>query len=268
MPIISVNATQIYYELHGSETKDVVVLSNGIFMSTSSWAYQVAALKKHFRVLVYDCRGMWQSEHPAGAYSMQQHADDLAALLDALQIKQAHIAGISYGAEISMQFAISHPQRVNSLIVSSAVSQLDGLLTAIAKSWMGVLESGDAATLFNVTLPYNFSESWIEANARILDAARERYGKMDFTSVSALMQAFTALDLTDQLKLIKAPTLVLVGEEDILKPRKYAEIIARNIAGAEFLIIPHAAHAVCLEKPDAFNTAIIGFVLKHGEVAE
>jgi len=84
MPRITVNNIDLYYELHGPEDGEVIVLSNGIMMSTASWYFQTQALSKHFRVLLYDCRGMWQSDHPEGPYSMELHADDLAALLDAL----------------------------------------------------------------------------------------------------------------------------------------------------------------------------------------
>jgi len=134
MPRIRVNDIFLYYELHGPETADVVVLSNGIFMSTASWGYQVAALKEHFRVLVYDCRGMWQSDHPEGPYSMEMHADDLAGLMNALGISRAHIAGISYGGELSMVFALKYPQITRSLIVSSSVSQIDRCWR-IGQSW-------------------------------------------------------------------------------------------------------------------------------------
>ncbi len=266
MAMIRANGVNLFYELSGPENADVIVLSNGIFMSSVSWGYQVNAFKKHFRVLTYDCRGMWQSEHPTGPYSMEQHADDLAALLKTQGIEKAHIAGISYGGEVSMTFALKYPGMTRSLIVSSSVSQIDPLLNAIGKSWTGALESKDPDTLFDVTLPYNFSESWIKENAAALENSRKRYAQMDFTSVSELMAAFMRLNLTAELKNITAPTLVLVGEEDILKSRKYAEIIAREIPGAEFLIIPHGAHAVCLEKPGAFNTAMLGFLLKHCEV--
>jgi len=99
MPEIVVNNVRLYYELHGPSEGEVLVLSNGIMMSTASWAYQTRVLSKHVRLLLYDCRGMWRSEHPDGPYSMEQHADDLAALLDALDIPVAHIGGISYGSE-------------------------------------------------------------------------------------------------------------------------------------------------------------------------
>ncbi len=75
----------LYYELSGPEGATVLVLSNGIMMSTGSWGYQKSVLEKYLRVLRYDCRGMWQSDHPQGPYSMEQHADDVAALLKPLK---------------------------------------------------------------------------------------------------------------------------------------------------------------------------------------
>ena len=242
MPLIKVNDTNLYYELHGPENADVIVLSNGIFMSTASWGHQVAAFKQHFRVLVYDCRGMWKSDHPAGPYSMEQHADDLAGLLRELGIAKAHIAGISYGGEISMVFACKYSAMVRSLIVSSSVSQIDPLLAAISQSWMAALQTRNAEMLFTVTLPFNFSENYIQTNQAILAASGKRYEQMDFVSVSELMAAFMKLNITNDLKKITSPSLVIVGEEDTLKARKYSEIIAHEILGAEFMIIPHAAH--------------------------
>lgn len=266
MPFEKVNGINIYYEIHGPEKADVIVLSNGIFMSSSSWGYQVADLKKHFRVLVYDCRGMWQSDHPEGPYSMDQHVEDLACLLDALGIGNAHIGGISYGGEISMLFALKYPQRTRSLIVSSSVSQIDTMLVAMGTLWSRAMRDGNADALFESSLPLNFSEGWLKANAGILAATRSRYHQMDLAAAQKLMLAFSEIDFTDRLKDITAPALVLVGELDILKPRKYAEIIAAQIPGAELMIIPNAGHAVCLEQPAAFNSALMGFVLKHCEV--
>ena len=266
MPKAKVNGIELYYELHGPENADVIVLSNGIFMSTASWAFQVAPMKEHFRVLVYDCRGMWQSDHPEETYSMEQHADDLSELLKALDIPKAHIAGISYGGEVSMAFAIKYPQKVRSLIISSSVSQIDPLLWAIGQSWSTAIRSKDPNLLYEVTMPYNFSESYIQNNQALLEKSKKRYADMDFRSVGELMDTFTRLNLTGQLNQISAPTLVLVGEEDILKSRKYSELIAKKIPNAELIIIPHAGHAVCLEKPVAFNSAILGFVLQHCEV--
>ncbi len=263
MPRLNANGVDLYYELHGPENADVLVLSNGILMSTASWAYQLPVFKRFLRVLLYDCRGMWQSQHPAGPYSMEQHADDLAALLDGLGIEQAHIAGISYGGEISLAFALRHPRRTRSLVVSSAVASADAEIRARTAAWSQAAEAGDPEALFQVTAPLNFSPAWAAANQPLLAAARARYAALDLAAFRQLMGAFERLDLAERLPEIQAPALVLVGEQDQLKTPSYARAIARGIPAAEFAILPGAGHAVSWEQPGAFNSLVLGFVLKH-----
>jgi 3-oxoadipate enol-lactonase len=264
VPKVTANGIELYYELHGPSDAGVLVLSNGVLMSTASWAYQTPVLSQHYRLLLYDCRGMWQSEHPPGPYSMDMHADDLAALLDALGIERAHIGGISYGAEISMVFGLRYPERTRSLILSSAVSQVDRMLEGIMDSWIAAVKAKDPEMFFRVSYPTNFSEAWIAANPQALDAARERYETLDYDAFLELLLSFSRLDVTDELHTVEASTLVIVGEEDILKPRKYAEIIVDEITSAEFAVVPHAAHAVLWERPGVFNSLILGFLAKQG----
>ena len=264
MPTIQANGIQLYFEQHGWDNPgDVLVLSNGILMSTASWAYQTPVLSRHCRLLLFDCRGMWQSEHPPGPYTMEQHADDLAALLQVLGVETAHIGGISYGAEVSMVFALRYPERTRSLILSSAVSQVDPLLRGMMDGWISAVRAKDADMLFEVTLPVNFSERWIAANPAALQAARQRYRNLDMDAFLELLLSFSQLDITADLHRIGAPALVMVGEEDILKPRKYAEIIAAQIPNSEFVVIPHAGHAVLWEQASVFNSLILGFVAKQ-----
>jgi len=263
MPKVQVNGIQIYYELHGPADAEVLVLSNGVLMNTASWAMQTPVLSRHLRLLLYDCRGMWQSDHPPGPYTMAGHADDLAGLLDALGIPRAHIGGISYGGEISMHFALRYPERTQSLIVASAVSQLDPQLRGWTENWIAAARSGDPERLFQVTYPLNFSEAWISANSALLATARERYRQIDMAAMLELLLCFSRLDITAELPRIATPTLVIVGEDDLLKPRKYAELIAWQIPGAELAVVPHAGHAVCWEQPGLFNTLVLGFVTKH-----
>ena len=265
MPKIAINGIQVYYEQHGwdNENAGVLVLSNGILMSTASWAYQTPVLSQHYRLLLYDCRGQWQSDHPPGPYTMEQHADDLAALLDALGVDRAHIAGISYGGEISLVFALKYPARTRSLIVSSAVSHVDPLLSGLTASWITAAKAKDPDLLFEVTYPVNFSEAWIAANQAALDAARVRYATLDFDALLQLLRCFSQLNITQDLHAISAPAMVIVGEQDILKPRKYAEIIAREIPGAELAVIPYAGHAACWEQPGVFNALVLGFLARQ-----
>jgi 3-oxoadipate enol-lactonase len=264
MPHVAVNGIQLYYELHGWESDAaVIVLNNGVFMSTASWVYQLPALAGRYRVLLYDCRGMWRSDHPKGPYSMEQHADDLAGLLDAVDVSSAHIAGISYGGEVSMMFALRHPQRTRSLILSSTVSQVDPLLRAGMGAWVAAAQARDADLLYHVVYPLSFSERWMSEHAAEAEQARSRYKLLDFDAALELFGAFLRLDLTRDLHKIRVPTMVMVGDEDLIKPRKYAEIIAQAISGAEYVVIPGAGHALCWEAPDEFNTIILGFLAKQ-----
>jgi 3-oxoadipate enol-lactonase len=263
MPYQTVNGIQIYYELTGPKEGPILVLSNGIMMSTASWALQKNALEKHFRVLLYDCRGMWKSDHPEGPYSMELHAQDLAGLIDALGIKKAHIAGISYGAEISMVFAWIFPDITQSLIVIDGVSEIHPLLKAQTMPWLMAAEKNDPELLLKTSYHMNFAEEWIIKNQAFIDTSVERYAEIDMNAFVELMKSFYQLNITNKLSEIKAPTLVIAGEEDLIKGRAYAQIIADYIPDSELVMVPGAGHALCLEKPSELNTLLLGFVLKH-----
>lgn len=260
MPKIEANGVQLYYELHGPEDAEVLVLSNGVLMSTASWAYQTPVLAEHYQLLLYDCRGMWQSDHPPGPYSMALHADDLAGLLDGLGIEQAYIGGTSYGAEVSMVFALKYPERTRRLIVTSAVSELDPVLHGLAELWAYAAQNHDPELLFRAVYPLTFSAPWIAANQSVLAQARERYNSLDMDAFLELMRAFMKLDITRDLRQIEVPALVAVGERDLLKPRRYSEIIAREMPHTELAIIPDAGHAAMWEQPAIFNRLILGFL--------
>ncbi len=263
MPTLPVNGTELYYELHGPEDAEVLVLSNGVLMSTASWGLQTPVLSKYYRLLLYDCRGMWKSAHPKGPYTMELHADDLAGLLEALHIETAHVAGISYGAEVSMAFALKYPQRVRTLFLSSAVSESEPVLRGFIETWAAAARSRDPQRLFEVSYMLNFSDAYIAANRAAIEGATSRYAQLDMDAVLELLDCFGRLAITADLHRITAPTLVLVGEDDILKPRKYSERIAHEIPGAELVIVPGAGHAICLEKPAIFNALLLGFLAIH-----
>jgi 3-oxoadipate enol-lactonase len=265
MPKIPVNGINLYYEISGPEGAPVLVLSNGIMMGTASWVYQKTALEKHLRVLLYDCRGMWQSDHPEVPYSMAQHADDLAGLLEALKIKKAHIAGISYGAEVSMVFGIRFPEKTQSLIVIDGVSEIHPLLKAQTYPWLMAAEKDDPELLLRTSYHMNFAEDWIKANLSFIEASVERYALLDMPALARLMRAFYNLDITNQLTEIKAPTLVIAGQEDLIKGQEYAKIIADQIPGSEIVLVPGSGHALCLEKPAILNTLLLGFVMKNSD---
>ena len=261
MAQIRINDVELYYEFHGPETAPVLVLNNGVIMNAAtSWVYQTAALSKDYRLLQYDCRGQGQSDHPEFSYSMDMHAEDLAGLLNALEINQAHIAGISYGGEVAQAFALKYPEILLSLILIDTVSEVGPELQMIIQSWVDALKNNDPLAFFNSTVPWNFSADWIAANLTVLEDAKERYKLLDFPAVIRLCEAFFEVNFTDRLGEIKAPTCIMVGELDLVKGPRYAEILHQGIPDAEYHLIKGAGHATCWERPEEFNTIILEFL--------
>ncbi len=269
MAKIKVNGIELYYELHGPEDAPVLVLNNGIIMNAAtSWVFQTKALSSIYRVLQYDCRGQGQSDHPDEAYSMTGHADDLARLLDALGIEKAHIAGISYGGEVAQAFALQYPEKTLSLILVDTVSEVGPELVTVIGGWVDALRVGDPVGFFNATVPWNFSAEFIANNTTMLEAAKERYGDLDFPAVIRLCEAFLEVDFTARLPEISAPTCIIVGEKDIIKGIEYSRILQREIPNTELHILDGAGHASCWERPEEFNSVVLGFSGKHSSKDE
>ncbi len=263
MPKAKVNSVNLYYELHGPEEAPVLVLNNGLIMNAAtSWVFQTETLSKHYRVLQYDCRGQGQSDHPAAPYSMELHADDLAALLEELGIDYAHIAGISYGGEVAQAFVLKYPAKTRSLILIDTVSEVGPELRLVIESWVDALKAQDPLGFFHATVPWNFSPAWIAANATTLEDAEERYKLLDFPAVVNLCETFFEVDFTDRLSEIQVPTCIIVGELDLIKGLPYAKILQKTIPHAELHVIKGAGHATCWERPQEFNSIILGFLTK------
>ena len=121
----------------------------------------------------------------------------------------------------------------------------------------------DPESLYRTMLPTTFSDTFATANPRLLEQGEERLaacGPEFFRAFVGLIDAFRQLDITPRLPDIRCPALVLVGEEDRLKPPRYSRLIADRIEGAELLVIPGAGHAVILEQPNAVNSALLEFL--------
>ncbi|MGD2158237.1 MAG: alpha/beta hydrolase [Anaerolineales bacterium] len=267
MPHAKVNGVNLYYEFHGPESAPVLVLNNGVIMNAAtSWIFQTETLGRHYRLLQYDCRGQGQSDHPDGPYSMELHADDLAALLEGLGIESAHILGISYGGEVAQAFVLKYPTKTRSLILIDTVSEVGAELCLVIQSWLDALRADDPLAFFNATVPWNFSPQFIGDNPALLEDAKQRYTLLDFPAIIRLCECFLEVDFTDRLAEIEVPTCIMVGELDLLKGPEYAAVLCAGIPHAELHILKGSGHATCWERPEAFNSVVLGFLAKQAQI--
>ncbi len=263
MPKVRVNDLDMYYEFLGPEDGEVLILNNGVFMNTASWAFQLPELCKCYRVLAYDMRGQGQTGHPAGEYSLGLHADDLVALMDALKVEKAHMVGTSYGGELNLEMGIRFPERCQSLTIIASVSHSDALLVAMIERWRLAAELGDGPKFFRLIYADTYSENFLIQRPELIPMAEQRYATLDLIAAVQLIESFLRFNVTAELGQIKAPTCIVSAELDLLKPRKYGAIMHRAIAGSEFHLVPDAGHVVVLEKAAEVNTIILGFLAKH-----
>ena len=264
-----INGINVFYEEKGNpHSKNVVLFLNGVMASTSSWNFQVPVFEKlDFRIVLHDFRGQLKSDKPLGPYSFKQHALDTIALMDQLNIDSAHLIGTSYGGEVAMKTAIEHPNRVKSLSIIDSVSELDAVLTTFVSGWKAIAQTKDGERFFKQMLPSIYSDTYLRNNAEMLAQRAKAMNTMPASYLEgqiALYDTFIGdVTMTSDLTKINCPTLVVCGENDILKPRKFSQIIVDQIKNSEFLIIPDCGHVTIFEKPDALNSALLGFIIKQ-----
>ncbi|MDJ0842582.1 MAG: alpha/beta hydrolase [Acidobacteriota bacterium] len=268
MPHVSLNGAEIFYEDKGPGQLEVVAFLNGVMMTTASWAYQMRDMRRLFRCILHDTRGQLRSSKTP-PYTMEGHADDFRGLLDHLGIDQCHIVGTSYGGEIGMIFAAEHPERVRSLSVVASVSHLEPHLKEQVETW--IQASHERETFYDAMLIDNYSPEFQKTQPDLLAVSAERvrnYPDDFFEGFRGLCRSFIEMDIRDHLPAIQAPTLIVAGGEDRLKTPAYSAFLARNISGAEYLLLPGSGHAAVIEQPDALNSALIGFITKHSRRKE
>lgn len=264
MPISDVNGIDIYYEIHGDG--EPVIFGNGVFQNTSGWVNQLSIFSKEYQVILYDMRGQGQSAKPAGPYSFEIHAEDQKALLENLGISKVHHVGISYGAELGLVFALKYPDLLKSLVVCSAVSFVGPLLYKMVQLWRYACVLEDPEMFYFATLPLNFSETFLREQTTVLEQAKARYVDLDFPPLVRLIDAFLRLNISNQLPQIKIPTCVIAGEKDILKPASpYSRLIHNSVPNSEMVIIRDSGHAIMFDKPEEFNSVVLGFLRKQSQ---
>jgi 3-oxoadipate enol-lactonase len=257
---LKANGMDINYEIEGDGP--VVTFSHSLACNLSMWDEQVRALKGRYRVLRFDTRGHGQSGAPAGAYTLEQLGDDLKGLLDGLGITATHFVGLSMGGMIGQVFALKHPAMVQSLVLCDTTSRYPA---AAAPVWEDRIKAVGAKGMEPMVAPT--LERWFTApfRARRRDLM-ERVGTMIRSTPApgyiGCCHAIPKINVTERLRDVRCPALVIVGEEDPGTPVEMARDIHAALPAAELAILSRASHLSNLEQPEEFNRVLGGFLDK------
>jgi len=270
MAIFKTNGVKIYYEDIGNkESNHCIAFFNGVAANTSSWGLIYPLLEKlGWRVILHDFKGQLKSDKPKGDYTFKEHADEARALFEHLGISKIHIVGTSYGGEVAMKFAMTHPDAVSSITVINSVSELDFVLTAFVTDWKRLARIGDAETFLLGMIPSVYGAAYLanhyDALIKRAKSASNLLTTEFFEGQQRLYDTFlNDVNMTNELHKINCPTLIIGSEQDILKPVKFSKIIADNIPQSEYITIPDCGHAAFLERPEILKSMILGFVMKQ-----
>jgi 3-oxoadipate enol-lactonase len=247
-----------------TRTRRVVVLLHGFPLSREMWVEQLDALGAIYRVIAPDLRGHGTSPAPEGAYTMDEMADDVVELLDHLGVTgPVALGGLSMGGYVALSMVLRHPERVGALMLMDTRAAADTTEAARGREETArqVLRDGNGRAIIETMVPRLFGKTTREKHPHRVEAM---LAVMEQTPAQGIAGALLGMavrpDRRGELASIKVPTLVIVGEDDIISPPDEARALAAAIPRAQLEVIPAAGHMAPYENPAAANRAILRFL--------
>lgn len=265
MPKVRANNLTMNYDQQG--TGDALVLIPYLAADYACYAFQVAEYSKHFTCISVDPRGAGETDKPEGVYSTELMADDVAAFMDAIGVRQAHVAGLSLGAAIGMWVAAKYPAKVKSLSLHSAWPKTDAFLKPVVEGWQAMARAaGVTDMILQGIFPWCFTPELYAAKPDYIESLIGFVRSRPAQPVDAFMrqsQAVIAHDVEAHLGKITAPTQITFGRHDMLTSTRFADRMKSGIRGAEIVVFEGCAHAPIYEKVEEFNRRTLEFLQRH-----
>ena len=237
-----------------------LLLIHGFPLDRTLWSEQMRGVNA--RVIAPDLRGFGESAMASGAVTMDTYAEDLHALLDALKIKNAVVAGLSMGGYIALAFYRKYPQSARGLILANTKAGADSAEGKKGRDDNAALarEKG-AAAVGEKMMPKMLTPKTASERPALAKSVNEMMSRQSVEGVvAALMAMRDRPDSMPTLAQVSVPTLIITGAEDNLIPPKESEVMRDGIRGAKLVVIPGAAHLSNVEQLEAFNRAVNDFL--------
>jgi 3-oxoadipate enol-lactonase len=256
---LHVNDIEMYFEIHGEG--EPLVLIEGLVSDHSAWSPHVEELKKRFRCLIFDNRGMGQTDCPEIEYTSRMYAEDTAGLMEATGFAEAHIVGLSMGACIAQELCLAYPKKVLSMLLISGWARADNFFRELINHWINLAENPDPVALWMDVLLWSFSPKMFNERPDDIQELKDDVLEAEISLGAFVRQARSLIthDAFDRLKEVKVPTLILVGQDDILTPYRLAQELCEAVPNSELRVLKEQAHAFPLENPQILIKEIIDF---------
>lgn len=241
-----------------------VVLLHGFPLSNAMWVEQLSAIGSVYRVIAPDLRGHGASPAPEGVYTMDEMADDVIELLDTLHISEPIVVGgLSLGGYVALSLVLRFPQRVRGLMLMDTQAGADTPEAAATReaTARSVIEAGSAAPIVDPMLQRLFAPLTQEERPERVEPLRAVMEQTTARGIAGTLRGMAIRpDRRADLAGISVPTLVLVGEDDVITPPTVARSLAEAIPGARLEVISKSGHMAPYENPSVANTVILRFL--------
>jgi pimeloyl-ACP methyl ester carboxylesterase len=265
MPRTRVGELELFHDVDGAG--EPLLLLMGLGGDHHFWDFQRRELARRHRLVLLDNRDAGTSDEARAPYGLGEMAADALAVLDQLGIERFHVLGASMGGAIGQHVALQAPTRVASLVLACTWARTDAFLRVILGSWRLMIERLTAEELLAAQTPWVFTHRFLEAPPAEIQAFqtahRERGLLKSVAAYQRQIDACLAHDTLALLPLLRTPTLVLVGEDDILTPPRYGRALAAALTRAEVVLVPASGHGCFLETPKPFTERVLRFLAKH-----
>ena len=263
MPFVrATDGARLHYAVTGRSGGPPVLLIQGLGADKHGWVMQRLGLAPFFKTIAFDNRGAGRSDKPYGDYSLEQMAEDAIAVLDHAGVERAHVMGASMGGAITEIIGVRHADRIRSLTLACTACMHHQWRKELLAEW------AETATEHGMGSMTGEAARWLigPRSFRRLAPAIGWMGPLAFSrpphAFAGQVAAILDIDdsLADELGDITVPTLVIVGNQDILTPRGDSEDIADRIPTAELVVISGAAHGLMVEHASTFNRVLLEFL--------
>jgi pimeloyl-ACP methyl ester carboxylesterase len=263
MPFLSIRGVQLYYEDTGGPGEPIV-FSHGLLWNSQLYTRQIEALRGRYRCIAYDHRGQGRSTAPPGkGIDLRTVYEDAVAFIQALGLAPCHFVGLSQGGFVGLRVAARHPELLRSLMLLDTSASSESLwnlsrywLLTAATHWLGLRPVVDQL------MAVYFGQTFMKDPARAAEREelRRQLLQNPRDAWRAMQGVITRRGITEELPRITTPTLILVGEEDVVTTPETAELLHTRIQGSRLVRLPHVGHMSNLEQPELVNRAIRRFL--------
>ncbi len=263
MPYIKINNANVYFEEAG-QGDETIVFAHSMLFNLRMFDDQVEFLKSEYRCIRFDFRGQGKSEVTEGGYDLDSLMEDTAKLIKTLECAPCHFVGFSMGGMVAMRLAMHYPELIKSLILIDTSSEpQDDMVRNRALIWIG--KHFGLRILANKVMSMFFSSHFVrdKSRASLYQTWRNYFIANDLEGIlKVIAEVVFRKGITERLNVIKHPTIIMVGENDVLTDLAKAKIIHEQIPHSELKVIPRAGHMSPVEEPEIVNQIISDFLRK------